>query len=102
MFSDALIALYQKIGEASNYQERRDAMIDLATQYAREHDDTDQEVNEEFHQLVEEFEIAHKRLSRAALSLGRAVTMALDVDENRDSTSLPAKPPVSPGGNLPN
>lgn len=81
-YSEILLKLFQDVCNAETYSERRDALMSLATQYAKDHDDTDVEVLDSFHELVEEFEVAHQALTHSALRLGRAVVEILEADEN--------------------
>lgn len=72
-YSKELIDLYRRYRTLTSYQERRECLIELAAQYAREHDDTDHEKFDDLHDLVEDFEATNLRLTHISLNLGRFV-----------------------------
>ena len=79
-YSQELWALYKEICATDDIRERRGLLMDLARIYAHEHDDTEHEIIDDCHEVVENYEKAHQEFLHASLQLGRFVMMFLDAE----------------------
>lgn len=78
LIPEKVMALYQKLSEATDEKERRQLMIELAVTFADESDDTDLSISDDVVDMVHE--VAHARIEfqRSALRLGRTLCGALE------------------------
>jgi len=68
-----LLEVFERIENATDYVNRRELIIALASVYQRVHDDSDSEVHPDLHKLVEDFETAKLAFQHVSLRLGRAI-----------------------------
>jgi len=70
-YSSAFLRLYVKVRQAKTREERGNLMTALASQFHREHDITDEKLNDGYHDYFEEFEEARLKFQQAAIRLAR-------------------------------
>lgn len=70
-YSDMVLSLVARIREANSSEERANLMMNLAAQFTSEHDPTDEMIDEELHDYVEEYQQARMRFQQSALRVGR-------------------------------
>jgi hypothetical protein len=70
-FSEAVMALYRKVQTATTKETRLNATMELAAQFAMEHDSSDHELSDDYHGYFEQFEKARVEFRQQSVKLGR-------------------------------
>jgi len=70
-YSNMILSLVARIREANSSEERANLMMNLAAQFTHEHDPTDEMLDEELHEYIEEYQQARMRFQQAAMLVGR-------------------------------
>jgi hypothetical protein len=88
-YSDTLLRLVSQIQEAKTHDERANLMMNLASQFLNEHDFTDAELEDVYHNYFEEYQEARLRFQQAALRVGRLALHEIQGYCDQNSVTLP-------------
>ena len=92
-FSDAVMQLYRQVREATTKDERMNAILALASRFAQEHDPSDHECSDDYHDYFEQYEKARIEFRQKGMQLGRlAVHLISEYTEHNEG--LPDEPKV--------
>lgn len=83
--------LYRKVQKATNPDQRAEAMMALASQFAAEHDLLDHEITDDFHEYVEDYVRKRMEFQQASLRLARVAMQVIEQCE-AEGAVLPEAP----------
>ena len=86
-YSEATLALVAQIREARTSGERASLVMSLASQFASEHDPTDDYMNNEYHECFDEYHRMRLKFQQAALKVGRLAMQ--EVESYFEENNLP-------------
>ena len=85
-FSSKALALFQEFSQCQSKEDRRRILIELGSQMASEHDDSDPSASDIVHEYFEEYAQAKLAFEQASLRVGRlSVTCIADFLSNHEA-----------------
>lgn len=72
-FSERVLAIYEKIRGTSDEEERGALLMGLVTEFANDFDGTNEDVNDQLHDMVDDFVASRIEHQQITMRLGRAV-----------------------------
>lgn len=76
-FPHRLISLYRQFEEATDQEDRYMLAREIAEVFSEDHDPTDYELNDSYHEYFEEFDKAKLAYDQAALKVARVATQVV-------------------------
>lgn len=70
-FSEKMLRIVAKVRETESPEERANLLMALAAVFAQEHDPTDEDVDDMYHNFFEEYQRSRLEFQQAAIRLGR-------------------------------
>ena len=88
-FSQETLALYRRVQQVCCPNHKKQLLMDLAAQFAKEHDSSDETASDDYHVYFEEYEKARLAYKQAALRVGRLAVGCIDTFlESNPSTTV--------------
>jgi hypothetical protein len=94
-YSKAVLHLCQRIQSAESTPERTELMLQLAGHFHRDHDTTDAQLNDDYHDFFEEYERARLKYQQAAMRLARLAMSEVKEACDRNEMTLTELPQVN-------